>query len=452
MTKSLKHIRKSTSVEEANSIKTLEVKRDMHHAKAKEYLGGEDGPVKDMTRAKKHLKAAETAHRLYKEKSLDLKDKLHEGEDYPTHIGKNKIKKTDYYYKKHNKPGEDDEYELRIHHLDDGSFFASTHKWEGEVPGGKVDHWVKKWGYQKEEIEPIEETGIAVDSSYSGSKFDVMHYRSSRQQTVTPKPGKDNTKHKATIRAHEVAIEKLEGKGGGLSADEHRQLIAHKKIVKTLIAGLDEEVVAEAKSKDEAGWKDPKAALMRKGYNKTGLKGTEFDGDIEKDMPSWMKKKSVKEENITEKWDGQKDPPPVILLKRKAIRVFPDGNRIALYHAQQLDKYISIPYGFGTATATVNERHMTPAEKSNREEIAQAIERDNPGISMEKKMKIATAQAMKEQFEMATMDLDEEYLPSLRETFEKLNDDNKQKFLDLLEEDHDKVIDFCLNIGTKDNG
>jgi len=37
--------------------------------------------------------------------------------------------------------------------------------------------------------------------------------------------------------------------------------------------------------------------------------------------------------------------PPVLILKRKAIRVYPDNQKIALYYSQSLDKYISIPFG-----------------------------------------------------------------------------------------------------------
>ena len=36
---------------------------------------------------------------------------------------------------------------------------------------------------------------------------------------------------------------------------------------------------------------------------------------------------------------------------------------------------------------------LTPAEKKKREEIAKAIERDNPGMDMSRKMAIATATA-----------------------------------------------------------
>ena len=41
------------------------------------------------------------------------------------------------------------------------------------------------------------------------------------------------------------------------------------------------------------------------------------------------------------------------------------------------------------------ERKLTPAEKKKREEAAKAIERDNPGMDMSRKMAIATATAKK---------------------------------------------------------
>ena len=37
-------------------------------------------------------------------------------------------------------------------------------------------------------------------------------------------------------------------------------------------------------------------------------------------------------------------PPYVLLLKRKAIRVYPDGTKIALYYNKQINKYFSVPY------------------------------------------------------------------------------------------------------------
>jgi hypothetical protein len=40
-----------------------------------------------------------------------------------------------------------------------------------------------------------------------------------------------------------------------------------------------------------------------------------------------------------------KEPPFVLVLKREAIRNYPDGTKVALYYNRLLDKHFSIPYG-----------------------------------------------------------------------------------------------------------
>jgi hypothetical protein len=47
-------------------------------------------------------------------------------------------------------------------------------------------------------------------------------------------------------------------------------------------------------------------------------------------------------EVIEEQFRG--DPPTVLLLKRKAIRMYQNGTRIALYFNERLNKYFSVPY------------------------------------------------------------------------------------------------------------
>lgn len=54
--------------------------------------------------------------------------------------------------------------------------------------------------------------------------------------------------------------------------------------------------------------------------------------------------KNKGDEIITETMSFKNDPPNIIVLKRKAIRIFPDGRKVALYHADKIDKYVSIPY------------------------------------------------------------------------------------------------------------
>jgi hypothetical protein len=51
--------------------------------------------------------------------------------------------------------------------------------------------------------------------------------------------------------------------------------------------------------------------------------------------------------NIKEALDIPNDPPMVLLLKRTAVRFYPNKTKVALYYNQKLDKHFSIPYGAG---------------------------------------------------------------------------------------------------------
>lgn len=39
------------------------------------------------------------------------------------------------------------------------------------------------------------------------------------------------------------------------------------------------------------------------------------------------------------------DPPVVLVIKRRAVRLYPDGTRVALYWNDKLKRYFSVPYG-----------------------------------------------------------------------------------------------------------
>jgi hypothetical protein len=58
-----------------------------------------------------------------------------------------------------------------------------------------------------------------------------------------------------------------------------------------------------------------------------------------------MKKLSELRGTLKENEQGKlPDPPPMLLLRRKAIRVFPNGQRIALYQNDKLGLDVSVPY------------------------------------------------------------------------------------------------------------
>ena len=91
-------------------------------------------------------------------------------------------------------------------------------------------------------------------------------------------------------------------------------------------------------------------------------------------------------------WDMQSDPPAVLVLKRKAIRVFPNEKKVALYHSDVLGKYISVPYGPGSLVteSTRYKREMAkrddywpmPDEYGDEDEPQKStFKRDNPNNS-----------------------------------------------------------------------
>lgn len=114
---------------------------------------------------------------------------------------------------------------------------------------------------------------------------------------------------------------------------------------------------------------------------------------------------------IKESVSMSKEPPPVLLLKRKAIRLYPDDTRIALYYSQKLDKHFSIPYG-----------PKIDGNVIQAEENVMHLEDGN------------------------TVEVTEKMTQELSETYNSLSEDNKNKFLEKLTESiesFEKVYEFC---------
>jgi hypothetical protein len=63
-----------------------------------------------------------------------------------------------------------------------------------------------------------------------------------------------------------------------------------------------------------------------------------------------------------------KDPPLVLVIKRKAIRMYPDGTRIALYYNEKLKKYFSVPYQYGSGMdAPIQSEEVEPIDELSSE-------------------------------------------------------------------------------------
>jgi hypothetical protein len=114
--------------------------------------------------------------------------------------------------------------------------------------------------------------------------------------------------------------------------------------------------------------------------------------------------------------DLNNDPPFVLVLKRKSIRLYPNNTKIALYYNQKLDKYFSIPYGGGVDAPVqaeetqIEEAVMDQLHKIVKDKQAQTVKFGN---GQTKKVDHYTASA-------------------ITQVHGALNDDNKKKFADMV--------------------
>jgi hypothetical protein len=117
----------------------------------------------------------------------------------------------------------------------------------------------------------------------------------------------------------------------------------------------------------------------------------------------------VKEEIILDE-SIAKDPPFILILKRKAIRLYPNGMKVAVYHNDRLDKDFAIPF-------TQDDAGMIQAEQ---------IELDTGDI----------------------VELDEETLEAFQAVYLSLTEENQEKFVDLIHtspETFEQAREFALS-------
>lgn len=139
---------------------------------------------------------------------------------------------------------------------------------------------------------------------------------------------------------------------------------------------------------------------------KVGDTAPEVGDDPEDDEDSTK----LKKEEVTYLKEGV-DPPFVLILKRKAIRFYPEGIKNVLYYNERLNRYFSVPYSSGTPM-----NNPVQAEET-------IIEHKDGTVST----------------------IDEQTAVAIDDVFEKLNEDNQVRFSNLLKESKeglDKVLQF----------
>ena len=102
----------------------------------------------------------------------------------------------------------------------------------------------------------------------------------------------------------------------------------------------------------------------------------------------------IKEEiskGLTEVTDRQMEQNAITQISNLLVRLEAEG-----INAQSVLNKAKQAYDASEKSSdSLGERKLTPAEEEKREEIAKAMEEEDPDIDMSKKMAIATAQAKK---------------------------------------------------------
>ena len=141
---------------------------------------------------------------------------------------------------------------------------------------------------------------------------------------------------------------------------------------------------------------------------------------------------TIQAESLNEETqDNPKDPPFILLLKRKAIRVYPDKTKIALYHNKQLDKYFSVPYGPGVDS-------YIQAEETELEEAV--MDQLNKIVSNKSAQSVKFGSGH-------TRKVDHYTASAITQVHNALNDDNKKKFADMVHKSPEhfmKAADFAF--------
>jgi len=144
-----------------------------------------------------------------------------------------------------------------------------------------------------------------------------------------------------------------------------------------------------------------------------------------------------KEEFELELTEELADPPMMMVLKRKGIRVFPDGKRVALYVNEKLGLTFTIPYTPAIGKTENPMVGVTEEIMESLEQVAAYAQQENPKATA-KHMKFADGSKLKVSHGAAK---------AIHMVHGALNDQNKKHFEDMLKnpKSFEKAAHFALS-------
>jgi hypothetical protein len=112
------------------------------------------------------------------------------------------------------------------------------------------------------------------------------------------------------------------------------------------------------------------------------------------------------------------DPPYMLVLKRKQVRLFPNKMKVALYYNDKIDKYFSVSYGPGVDTSTLQAEEVEPIEEAVMDQLHKIVD---------------GKQSQKVKFgDGSTRTVDHYTASAITQVHKHLNDENKKKLSDMV--------------------
>lgn len=153
---------------------------------------------------------------------------------------------------------------------------------------------------------------------------------------ITEKEENESKKLNALVRAGLYDAKKLPALKKALEKTPDKMTGQEKRMLVNLLDSLISQVTS-----DEQVYRKVKQNVQHMNEAKKDDTYSKFDSRVKQDFPT------------------DKDIPTVLILKRKAIRVYPDNQKVALYYSQALDKYVTIP--FSDIQTSLNEEQIDEA-------------------------------------------------------------------------------------------
>jgi hypothetical protein len=133
--------------------------------------------------------------------------------------------------------------------------------------------------------------------------------------------------------------------------------------------------------------------------------------------PEYAEVEKMQKEEVVKLTEAH-DPPFVLILKRRAIRLYPDGTKVALYRNDRLNKVFAVPY----------DTTMDPVIQAEEVELEEAVD----AIGQLQKIKDTHQHGTVNHKDSSASKVDAQTAHAILTVHKSLNDVNKKKFADMV--------------------